>query len=359
LLLSFFDIETYIGIELMNEKKFSILIVDDMPDNIDILRGILKQEYKLKIATDGKKALKIAQGNPKPDLILLDIMMPEMDGYDVCKQLKENYHTADIPVIFVTAKGESKDESRGFDLGAVDYITKPVSPALVVRRVKTHLNLYNQQQLLSEEVKRQTRIIKHTRLQIIQRLGRAAEFKDNETGMHVMRMSHYSQVLALAYGMSETEANLILNASPMHDIGKIGIADHVLLKPGKLNEKEFSAIRTHPEMGAEIIGQHDDSVLLNLAREIAITHHEKYNGKGYPNGLKGEEIPISGRITAIADVFDALTTVRPYKKAWSVEKTLDYLQEKSGEDFDPKLVRLFLSVMPEILALKLKYAEHL
>ncbi|MCU7834067.1 MAG: two-component system response regulator [gamma proteobacterium symbiont of Taylorina sp.] len=343
----------------MDNKKASILIVDDIPDNIDVLRGILKTDYKLKIATDGEKALKIAQGKSKPDLILLDIMMPGIDGYEVCKQLKANYSTADIPVIFVTAKGEVKDESRGFDLGAVDYITKPVSPALVSRRVNTHLNLYDQKRLLDEQVKEKTRVIENTRLQIIQRLGRAAEYKDNETGMHVMRMSHYSQVLALASGMSESEAELILSASPMHDIGKIGIADNILLKPGKLDDEEWAVMRKHPEIGAEIIGNNDDSILLNLASEIAISHHEKYNGKGYPNGLKGEYIPISGRIIAIADVFDALTTERPYKKAWTVDDALDLIKQEAGEHFDPELVKVFMNVIPDILELKAKYAEHI
>ncbi|MFK5894016.1 MAG: two-component system response regulator [Pseudomonadota bacterium] len=340
-----------------SKLKATLLIVDDVPENIDVLRGILKQDYKLKIATDGEKALKIAQGKSQPDLILLDIMMPGMDGYEVCSQLKANYSTTDIPVIFVTAKGEIKDESHGFDLGAVDYITKPVSPALVLRRVNTHLNLYDQKRLLDEQVKEKTRVIEDTRLQIIQRLGRAAEYKDNETGMHVMRMSHYSQALALAYGMGETEANLILNASPMHDIGKIGIADNILLKPGKLDNEEWNIMKKHPEIGAEIIGKHDDSILLNLASEIALTHHEKYNGKGYPNGLKSEEIPIAGRIIAIADVYDALTTQRPYKKAWTNESALELIKKESGEHFDPDLVPIFMSIMPEILLLKEKYAE--
>jgi len=338
--------------------KATLLIVDDIPDNIDVLRGILKQDFKLKIATDGERALKIAQGKSKPDLILLDIMMPGIDGYEVCKQLKSNYKTSDIPVIFVTAKGEVKDESYGFDTGAVDYITKPVSPALVLRRVNTHLNLYDQKRLLDEQVKKQTRVIEDTRLQIIQRLGRAAEYKDNETGMHVMRMSHYSQTLALAAGMSEEEAELILNASPMHDIGKIGIPDNILLKPGKLDKDEWDIMQKHPQIGAEIIGEHD-SIILNLAGEIALTHHEKYNGKGYPNGLKGEEIPLAARIVAIADVFDALTTERPYKKAWTNEKALALINEEAGEHFDPQLVETFMQVIPEILELKDKYAEHI
>jgi putative two-component system response regulator len=338
-------------------QKATLLIVDDMPENIDVLRGILKEHYKLKIATDGQKALEIANSGQKPDVILLDIMMPGMDGYEVCRKLKENYNTVDIPVIFVTAKGEVEDESHGFDVGAVDYITKPVSAPLVLRRVQTHLNLYDNKRLLDSQVKEQTRIINETRFQIIQRLGRAAEYKDNETGMHVMRMSHYSQQLALAAGMSEQDAELVLNASPMHDIGKIGVADNILLKPGKLDRDEWDIIQQHPQVGADIIGEHD-SILLKMAREIALTHHEKYNGKGYPKGLKGKEIPMMGRITAIADVFDALTTERPYKKAWTIEDALNLIKNEAGEHFDPELVKKFLEITPVILKLKDKYSEN-
>lgn len=339
-------------------QKATLLIVDDMPENIDVLRGILKEHYKLKIATDGQKALKIANSEQKPDVILLDIMMPGMDGYEVCRKLKENYNTVDIPVIFVTAKGEVEDESHGFDVGAVDYITKPVSAPLVLRRVQTHLNLYDNKRLLDSQVKEQTRIINETRFQIIQRLGRAAEYKDNETGMHVMRMSHYSQQLALAAGMSEQDAELVLNATPMHDIGKIGIADNILLKPGKLDPDEWNIMQQHPQIGADIIGEHD-SILLKTAREIALTHHEKYNGKGYPKGLKGKEIPMMGRITAIADVFDALTTERPYKKAWTIDDALNLIKNEAGEHFDPELVEKFLQITPDILKLKDKYAEQI
>lgn len=338
------------------ENKETILIVDDMPENIDVLRGILRENYKLKVATDGHKALKIANSEPQPDIILLDVMMPEMDGYEVCKRLKENHSTKDIPVIFVTAKDAITDESYGFDIGAVDYISKPVSAPLVLRRIQTHVHLYNKKRLLSSLVKEQTRIIDETRLQIIRRLGRAAEYKDNETGLHVMRMSYYSQQLALAIGMSEEEAELLLNAAPMHDIGKIGIEDKVLLKPDKLDEDEWGLMQQHPQIGADIIGEHD-SILLKTAREIALTHHEKYNGKGYPNGLKGEEIPIMGRITAIADVFDALTSERPYKKAWTVDEALKIIKEEAGEHFDPVLVDTFIEIMPEIIKLKEKYSE--
>lgn len=337
-------------------QKATVLIVDDLPENIDVLRGILQESYKLKIALDGHKALSIARGKPKPDLILLDIMMPGIDGYEVCRQLKADYLTADIPIIFVTSRSEVDDESYGFDQGAVDYITKPVSAPIVKRRVQTHLNLYNSKRHLKALVDEQTQVIEETRFQIIQRLGRAAEYKDNETGLHVMRMSHYSRILALAAGFKGEAANSILNAAPMHDIGKIGIPDEILRKKGNLASEEWKVMRKHPEIGAAIIGE-SDTPLLSLAREIALSHHEKYDGTGYPHGLKGEEIPISGRIIAIADVFDALTTARPYKKAWSVEEAIQYLKEKSGTHFDPKLVNLFIKSLSEVLPIKEKFAE--
>jgi len=343
----------------MNEKadRQTVLVVDDIPENIDILRGILSPDYKIKVALNGEKALKIARGPVKPDIILLDIMMPGMDGYQVCRFLKADFSTRNIPVIFITAKDETEDETRGFELGAVDYITKPVSPLVVKARIRTHLALYDQNRELDRKVRQRTRQLEQTRLEIIRRLGRAAEYKDNETGLHVIRMSHYSRLLGLAAGMSEEEADLLLNAAPMHDIGKIGIPDEILSKPGKLDKDERKLMGEHPDFGGNIIGTHT-SELLDLARTVALTHHEKWDGTGYPNGLKGEEIPLAGRIVAIADVFDALTTDRPYKKAWSVEQAVTYLKEQSGKHFDPDLVHRFCEIMPEILKIKTIYAEQ-
>jgi putative two-component system response regulator len=338
------------------EMRQSILVVDDEPMNIDVISGVLRNEYKVRAALNGKRALEIANSAPMPDMIMLDIMMPDMDGYEVCRQIKANPVTKNIPIIFVTAKNQDEDEKKGLELGAVDYITKPINPALMLARVHTHLALYDQNRELERKVRERTDELHHTRLEIILRLGRAAEYKDNETGMHVMRMSHYSQILGLAAGLSEEDAELLLAASPMHDIGKIGIRDNILLKPGRLDNNEWDAMRQHPEIGGEIIGTHK-SKLLDMAREIALTHHEKYNGKGYPKGLKGENIPFVSRIVAIADVFDALTTERPYKNAWTVEEALKLINEEAGESFDPALVKLFISIMPDILALKEKYAE--
>ncbi|QYJ95895.1 MULTISPECIES: response regulator [Shewanella] len=331
-------------------EKATVLVVDDTPENIDILVGILGDEYKVKVAIDGPKALAIA-GKSAPDIILLDVMMPGMNGYEVCKRLKQEPLTAHIPVIFVTALTDVADETQGFELGAVDYITKPVSAPVVKARVKTHLSLYDQKRLLEQEVKARTRELEVTRLEIIRRLGRAAEYKDNETGMHVIRMSHYARLLARQAGMSEHFCELIYNASPMHDIGKIGTPDAILKKPAKLDDEEWREMQRHAEIGAEIIGEHPDP-MLEMARRIALTHHEKWDGSGYPKGLSGEEIPIEGRIVAIADVFDALTSIRPYKQAWSVEDTLALIDREAGKHFDPELVTHFKAIVDEAVKIR-------
>lgn len=335
----------------------TILVVDDNPDNIDVLSGILRPQYKVKASVSGKLALKIASGKQKPDLILLDIMMPEMDGYQVCEQLKANPITRDIPVIFVTAKSETEDEQRGFELGAVDYITKPVSMPITLARIRTHLALYDQQRELAAQVKQRTEEIEETRHEIIKRLGRAAEYKDNETGMHVIRMSYYARFLAEQIGASPAWVELLFYAAPMHDIGKIGIPDHVLLKEGQLNDDEWQIMQKHVEYGADILGNHN-SELLSLAREVALTHHEKWDGTGYPNALKGEEIPLSGRIVAIADVFDALTSTRPYKRAWSDDEVITFLKEQAGLHFDPTLIPEFLACMPKVLEIKARFSDE-
>ncbi len=334
--------------------KATILIVDDTPDNISVLANILST-YNIKAANNGAKALEIAS-RFRPDIILLDIMMPEMDGYTVCTRLKRDLRTKDIPVIFVTAMDDVTDEARGFELGAVDYITKPVSPPVVLARVKTHLQVYDQNRALEDLVKERTRELNESRLEIIRRLGLAAEYKDNETGMHVIRMSYYCKVMATAIGMSGEEADLILNASPMHDIGKIGIPDDILSKPGRLNAEERAIMERHTEIGAEIIGKHD-TPLLNMARTVALTHHEKWDGNGYPRGLKGENIPLAGRIVAVADVFDALISKRPYKEPWPAERAVALLKEESGRHFDPALVNAFVDNLDTILELVHVHAD--
>lgn len=345
----------------MHEKPL-VLVVDDTPANLDVLTGVLGSDYQVRVAINGRLALNLAQMQPQPDLILLDIMMPEMDGYEVCQSLKSQPNTAHIPVIFVTAKISPDDEVKGLELGAVDYISKPITPAIVLQRVKTHIALHDQQRALYQKVKEQTVEINKSKLETIRSLGRAAEFKDNETGMHVFRMSQYCHVLALADGMTEEDAELLRDAATMHDVGKIGIPDNVLLKPGKLTPHERKVMEKHVEIGVEILGQqsahHDNSKLLNLAIDVAQYHHERWDGAGYPNGVKGEDIPLVGRIAAIADVFDALTSERPYKAAWSVERAVDLMVSEKGKHFDPVLVDLFVTKLDKLVAIKEAFKDE-
>ena len=326
----------------MTDKQ-TLLLVDDEPTNLRVLRTVLQDDYRLLFAKSGDEALALVK-QQRPDLVLLDVMMPGMTGFEVCSRLKADADMAAIPVIFVTALKDEVDEATGFAVGAVDYIAKPISPAIVRARVKTHLSLVRADEL------------KQTRLQVIQRLGRAAEYKDNETGLHVMRMSHYAQVLARAYGLSEQHAEDLLHAAPMHDIGKIGIADSILLKPGKLTADEYREMQKHPLIGAEIIGD-CDSELLKMAKTVALYHHEKWDGTGYPHGLAGEAIPVEARIVAVSDVFDALTSERPYKKAWSLEDTLAFMHSQKGCHFEPQLIDLLEQNLPKILEIKQRWAE--
>lgn len=337
--------------------KQCILVVDDSPENIDLLSEILRDDYRIRVATSGEKALRIIYSDEPPDLILLDIMMPGISGLEICRRLKANPDRRRIPVIFVTAMSTTEDEQRGLETGAVDYITKPISPPIVKARVRTHLALYDQSRELERMVRQRTHELLTTRQQIIRRLGRAAEFKDNETGNHVLRMSHYARLIALAHGLGNESANIIFNTAPMHDIGKIGIPDAILLKPGKLDVAEWEVMHRHPIMGAEIIGKHDNE-LLETARVIALTHHEKWDGTGYPQRLAGEAIPLEGRIVAIADVFDALVSKRPYKAAVSLESALQYFDDQTGRHFDPTLIAAFKQALPEILRIKEIYADE-
>ena len=342
---------------IQDKNKPVILVVDDTADNIEVLRWVLLNEYQVMAATNGNKALKIAQGRPKPDLILLDVMMPDIDGYEVCRQLKSDPRTSKIPVIFLTTLDETENEKLGFEIGAVDYIHKPIKPAIVQARVHTHLKLYNQNRQLREKVLERTAELHETRLEITQRLGRAAEFRDNETGMHVIRMGHYSRLIADALDVGEEWADLVLHAAPMHDVGKIGIPDKILLKPGKLNPKEWEVMKTHSIIGGKIFSE-GTSKIMKMSQAIALTHHEKWDGSGYPDGLKEEEIPLEGRIVAVADVFDALTSERPYKKAWSVENSVALIEEESGKHFDPQVVQAFIKALPEILEIKEKFSDQ-
>lgn len=320
-----------------------LLLVDDEAVNLRLLQQILQEDYRLLIAKDGARALELA-ASASPDLILLDVMMPGMTGHEVCERLKASDATRHIPVIFVTALSDETDETRGFSLGAVDYITKPFSNPVVRARIQTQLSLVRAEVLLA------------TRQQVVQCLGAAAEFKDNETGLHVVRMSHYSRLIGEALGMPKVQLEDLFSAAPMHDVGKIGIPDAILRKPGRLDEDELLVMRQHPEIGARIIGQHKDGMLA-MAHRIALYHHEKWDGSGYPFGLAGEAIPLEARIVAIADVFDALTSVRPYKRAWSFDDAIAFLREQAGKHFDPALIKVFEGLLPQVQAVAAEFGE--
>jgi putative two-component system response regulator len=341
-----------------SEKK-TILIVDDAPENIDLLNIILCGDYKIKVALTGEKALEIASdATCLPDLILLDVMMPGMDGYEVCRQLKTSELTRKIPIIFVSALSEPTDESKGFEFGAVDYLTKPVNAPIVRARVRTHLALNDQNKALEEKVRIRTDELAHTQDVTIIGFATLAEFRNQETGSHIMRTQQYVRILAQylmihsrfsAYLNTDT-INLLYKSAPLHDIGKIAVPDRVLLKPGKLTPDEFEEIKLHTVYGRDAILRAEQalgdvrSTFLSIAKEIAYTHHEKWDGSGYPQGLAGDDIPISGRLMALADVYDALTSKRVYKAAFAHEKAVEIIREERGKQFDPEIVDAFLDI---------------
>jgi putative two-component system response regulator len=330
-----------------------VLLVDDAKSNVDVLVNALKDTYKLGVSLNGEDALRFAKQN-LPDLILLDIIMPGTDGFAVCDRLKSDPLTRDIPIIFITAMDDLTHKTKGFDAGAVDYITKPFDITEVKARVKTHLTLKlavealkNQNAILEEMVLERTRELRKAQIEVINRLGKAAEFRDQDTGTHINRMSKYCRLMGKALGLSREEYDRLDLASTMHDVGKIGISDNILLKPGKLDNKEWESMRSHTRIGEELLSG-GTSQLLEVARIIAMTHHEKWDGTGYHQHLKGKDIPLVGRITCICDVFDALISRRPYKDPWPVDQALAEIKKGSGVFFDPELVEVFLSLEPEI-----------
>lgn len=312
-------------------------------------------------AGDGESGLALFE-SVQPDIVLVDLNMPGMNGLEVVAELARR--SPGTPAIVVSGTADLNDAVEAVHRGVWDFVTKPIVsfPALenTIKQCleRARLKEENEQYRLhlEELVMQRTRELERTRLQIIQRLGRAAEYRDNETGMHVIRMSHFSRLLALRAGMSESDAETLMLAAPMHDVGKIGIPDHILLKPGKLTPDEWAIMKTHAQIGAEIIGD-DSSDIMRLAALVALTHHEKWDGSGYPHGLVGEAIPLEARIVAIADVFDALTSARPYKAAWSIDAALEYIRSNARTHFDPTLVALFLDIVPEILAVRERYLD--
>ena len=320
-----------------------ILIVDDEPQNLAVLRQILEPDYRVVFATGGADALAAALKH-QPSLVLLDISMPGMDGYEVCRALKNDPRTEAILVIFVTALADVGNEAAGFEMGAVDYIVKPVTPAIVRARVKAHLSLVRVSQLETSY------------RDAISMLGDAGHYNDNDTGVHIWRMAEYARALAAARGWDREASQMMGMAAPMHDTGKIGIPREILAKPGPLNAQEWVVMKTHSRIGHDILAR-SHAPVFRLAAEIALHHHEKWDGSGYPQGLAGSAIPESARIVAIADVFDALTMKRPYKQAWPLERVWQTIREGVGLHFEPELVELFFSIQPQILEIRDKW-EH-
>lgn len=337
------------------DKKWRILIVDDEPNNLQLLRQILKGTYQLSMATNGQQAIEIAH-KVKPDLVLLDVMMPGMDGYETCQKLKSDRATHKIPVIFVTAKAEVVDEKRGFDVGAVDYITKPVSGPIVQARVATHLALYDQQRAMQIQINQRTADLAESQKAAIHMLGEAGHYNDTDTGLHIWRMAAYAGTLARKFGWRVSKSKQLEFAAPMHDTGKIGTPDAILKKPGKLDAAEWEIMKQHSQIGYDILSK-SKTPLFQMAAEVALCHHEKWNGLGYPNGISETDIPESARIVAIVDVFDALTMKRPYKEAWPIAKAFDELKKGRGQHFDPNMIDCFFDHQLDFIQVKEQWDE--
>ena len=357
--------------------KPTILVVDDTPDNLTLVSNLLKRDYRVRVAISGEKALKIAQSENPPDLILLDVMMPVMDGYEVCQQLRNNALTAHIPIIFLTAKSEVEDERNGLSLGASDYITKPISPPILEARVKTHLAakayadfLTDKTSYLESEVARRTREISAVQDVTIQAMAALAETRDSDTGNHIRRTQGYVKALSgklkshprFSSLLTDGVIDTIFKSAPLHDIGKVGIPDRILLKPGRFEPGEFEIMKTHTTLGRDAIQAAEDALslkvdFLSVAKEIAYGHQEKWDGSGYPEGLKGESIPVSARIMAVADVYDALISRRVYKDSMSHERAITIIAEGKGSHFDPDMVDAFLAIQDEIRAIAARYAD--
>ncbi|WP_395699731.1 HD domain-containing phosphohydrolase [Aquabacterium sp.] len=354
-----------------------VLIVDDNPENLTVIGELLQPSHAVRAANSGPRALKLAAMTPRPELILLDVMMPEMDGYEVLERLRADPATADIPVMFLTALDDQADEERGLKLGAVDYVTKPIHPPILLARVHTQLELQQARQLMRDrnawleaEVARRMRENQLVQDVSIHALARLAEIRDPETGNHLLRTQGYVRTLArrlqqhprFAEALNDQAIELLAKSAPLHDIGKVGIPDHILLKPGKLDAAEWAVMQTHASLGAEAIEHAESDVarpvaFLAMAKQIARSHHERWDGKGYPDGLAGDAIPIPARLMALADVFDALISRRVYKPAFPHEQAYQMIVKERGLQFDPDVVQAFIDVYGELRAIAEAHAD--
>ncbi|GAB7078422.1 response regulator [Megalodesulfovibrio paquesii] len=350
--------------------RHKILIVDDTVENIQVLMETLKDDYAIVAAKNGEKALTLALAEPRPDLVLLDVMMPGMDGYEVCARLKQDARTKAIPVLFITALSEEEDEAKGLALGAVDYITKPFRPGLVKARVHNQLELKRHRDHLEELVEERTRELALTKEVTIESLATLAECRDPETGGHIKRTQNYVRLLAEAVenhprfgpALNKDIIHLMYISAPLHDVGKVGVPDAILLKPGKLTPEEMTTMKLHTRYGRDTLAKAEDRLggnsFLQCAKEIAYGHHEKWDGSGYPEGLAGEAIPLSARLMAVADVYDALISRRVYKPPFPHAQAIDIIQEGRATHFDPDLVDAFLAIQDDFRKTALEFADY-
>ncbi|MGB4074693.1 HD-GYP domain-containing protein [Pseudomonas sp.] len=357
-------------------RKATLLVVDDVPANLHLMSELLCVDYHVRVAADGAKALQIARRNA-PDLILLDVMMPDMDGYEVCRQLQIDALTREIPVLFLTAKDQAKDEQHGLELGASDYLSKPIEPATLLARVRSQLRLKSaadqlrsRNAYLDQEVAQRTCELQAVHDVTILALASLAETRDNETGNHLRRTQNYVRVLAqklaeqprFAAQLDEQAIELLYKSAPLHDIGKVGIPDHILLKPGRFEPAEFEVMKHHPRLGYQALVHAEEMLgapvpFLRIAKEIALSHHEKWDGSGYPQGLAGEAIPLSARLMAVADVYDAVISRRVYKPEMPHAKAAEIIREGCGGHFDPAVVEAFLSLQETFQEIAQRYAD--
>ncbi|MBI3149128.1 MAG: two-component system response regulator [Betaproteobacteria bacterium] len=355
----------------------TVLIVDDTPDNVRLVASLLKELYQTRVATDGERALQLAAASPQPDLVLLDVEMPGMDGYEVCARLKADPPTAAIPVVFLTARSKVEEEERGLRLGAVDYIAKPISPPILLARVRTHLALRNARRFLEDknawleaEVARRMQELGAVQDLTILAMALITERRDNETGSHIRRTQHYVRLLArqlrlhphFAGFFDDATIELLYKSAALHDIGKVGVPDAILRKPGALTAEEFAVMKTHTIIGRDTLLEVEREVgqpssFLRFAREIACSHHERWDGTGYPEGLRGEAIPFAARLMAVADVYDALVTRRVYKPALPHEQALVIVREGRGKHFDPDVVDAFIAIEHEVREIAARLAD--